>query len=186
MIEKLRNIIIENNTNSGRLFDIFIQFLILLSLVSFSIETLPNLNETTIKILNTFEIISVCIFTVEYFLRVLLTKKARTYLFSFYGIVDLMAILPFFLSSGIDLRSIRIFRLMRLFRILKLFKYSDALRRLSTAFKSIRSELVIFTVATLFLLYVSAVGIYYFENPAQPEEFKSIFHSLVRLSGMKR
>ena len=89
-----------------------------------------------------------------------------------------MAILPFFLSSGIDLRSIRIFRLMRLFRILKLFKYSDALRRLSTAFKSIRSELVIFTVATLFLLNVSAVGIYYFENPAQPEEFKSIFHSL--------
>ena len=111
-------------------------------------------------------------------LRVLLSPKPIKYLFSFYGIIDLLAILPFYISSGIDLRSIRIFRLLRLFRILKLFKYSNALDRVGDAFRSVKNELVIFTVATLFLLYVSAVGIYYFENSSQPDAFKSIFHSL--------
>ena len=58
MIEKLRNIVIENNTKNGRRFDLFTQALILLSLVSFSFETLPNLDEGTKELLNTFEIIS--------------------------------------------------------------------------------------------------------------------------------
>ena len=76
------------------------------------------------------------------------------------------------------MRSIRIFRLFRLFRIFKLLKYNSAIDRVSDAFSSIKKELVVFGVATLFLLYVAAVGIYYCENPAQPEKFKSVFHSL--------
>ena len=177
MINKLRKIIIYSDTKNGKRFDLFIQFLIVLSLISFSFETLPDLNDNTKKILRNFEITSVCIFSIEYLLRVLLSPKPIKYLFSFYGIVDLLAILPFYISSGIDLRSIRIFRLLRLFRILKLFKYSNALDRVGDAFRSVKNELVIFTVATL-LLYVSAVGIYYFENSSQPDAFKSIFHSL--------
>ena len=59
-----------------------------------------------------------------------------------------------------------------------LLKYNDAIDRVSLAFNSIKKELVVFAVATIFLLYVSAVGIYYCENPAQPEQFKSVFHSL--------
>ena len=91
----------------------------------------------------------------------------------------MLAILPFYIASGVDLRSIRVFRLFRLFRIFKLFKYNSAIDRLSEAFKSIKNgELIIFIVGTIFLLYVSAVGIYYFENPEQPEAFKSVFHSL--------
>ena len=178
MINKLRKIIIDSDTKNGKRFDLFIQFLIVLSLISFSFETLPDLNDNTKKILRNFEITSVCIFSIEYLLRVLLSPKPIKYLFSFYGIVDLLAILPFYISSGIDLRSIRIFRLLRLFRILKLFKYSNALDRVGDAFRSVKNELVIFTIATLFLLYVSAVGIYYFENSSQPDAFKSIFHSL--------
>ena len=178
MIEKLRNIVIENNTKNGRCFDLFIQALILLSLVSFSFETLPNLEEGTKQLFNAFEIISVCIFSVEYLLRVFLSKNPYKYIFSFFGIIDLLAILPFYLASGIDLRSIRIFRLFRLFRVFKLLKYNDALDRVSDAFASVKKELVVFGVATIFLLYVAAVGIYYCENPSQPEQFKSVFHSL--------
>ena len=178
MIKILQNIVIKSTTNQGRYFDLFIQFLIILSLISFSLETLPDLKKSTKDVLNVFEFISVIIFTIEYLLRVMLIKKPLVYIFSFFGIIDLFAILPFYLASGIDLRSIRIFRMFRLFRIFKLLKYNDAIDRVSLAFNSVKKELVVFAVATFFLLYVSAVGIFYFENPAQPEQFKSVFHSL--------
>lgn len=178
MIDKLRDIVFETNSKSGRYFDLFIQALILLSLVSFSLETLPDLEEGTKELLHTFEIISVCIFSIEYLLRVFLTNKSFKYIFSFFGIIDLLAILPFYLASGIDLRSVRVFRLFRLFRVFKLLQYNDAIDRVSDAFASVKKELVVFGVGTIFLLYVAAVGIYYCENPAQPELFKSVFHSL--------
>lgn len=89
-----------------------------------------------------------------------------------------MAILPFYISTGIDLRSIRVFRFFRLARSFKLFRYNKAIQRFSTAFIMIKEELILFLFATAFLLYFSAVGIYYFENPAQPEQFQSIFDSL--------
>lgn len=178
MKKKLYKIIIESDTRIGRFFDFFIQSLIILSLLSFSIETLPDIDHKYKSILNGFELFCVVIFSCEYILRFWLTKPRRSYLFSFYGIIDILAILPFYLTSGIDLRSIRIFRLFRLFRVLKLFKYNKAIHRITDAFKSIKNELIVFIVGTIFLLYVSAVGIYYFENPVQPEAFKSVFHSL--------
>src|SRR5690606_19969337 len=98
--------------------------------------------------------------------------------FSFFGIVDLLAILPFYLASGLDLRAIRIFRLLRLFRILKLFKYNSALKRFHRALLIVREELIIFGFVAMIMLYLSAVRIYYFENDAQPDQFKSVFHSL--------
>ena len=166
-----------SDTKIGRVFDVFIQVLILLSLVSFSIETLPNVGETTSRILNTFELLCVVIFSLEYLLRLLSTKSFK-YAFTFSGVIDLVAILPFYITSGVDLRSLRIFRLLRVFRAFKLLKYSNSLNRLLNAFSSIKNELIVFSVATAFLLYLSAVGIYYFENAAQPEKFKSVFHSL--------
>ena len=148
-----------------------------MSLLSF-FETLPNLNNKLKSILSGFELFCVIVFSIEYILRVWLTKSPRSYIFSFFGIIDLLAILPFYLVSGVDPRSIRVFRLFRLFRVFKLFKYNSAIDRLSEAFKSVINELIIFTVGTIFMIYVSAVGIYYFENPVQPEAFKSVFHSL--------
>ena len=92
--------------------------------------------------------------------------------------MDLLAILPFYLGLGVDLRSIRVVRLLRLFRLLKITRYSEAIQRLGEAFRVVREELILFGSVALVLLYVSAVGIYYFEKEAQPEEFASIFHSL--------
>ena len=174
----LYKIVIENNSKRGKYFDVFIQCLIILSLFSFSIETLPNLNSKLQLFLERFETFSVLVFSIEYVLRVFLTKPAWKYIFSFFGIIDFLAVLPFYLTTGVDLRSIRIFRLFRLFRIFKLFKYNTALDRINSAFSEIKNELIIFIIATIFLLYISAIGIYYFENPVQPEQFKSVFHSM--------
>ena len=171
-------LVIESDSKIGKGFDIFIQVLIIMSLISFSIETLPTLSTGVIKVLDMFELMTVTIFSVELILRLILSKPPLKYIISFYGIIDLLAVLPFYLSTGVDLRSVRIFRLFRLFRIFKLFKYNTAIDRLLSAFREIKKELFIFIVATLFLLYLSSVGIYYFENEAQPEQFKSIFHSM--------
>ena len=173
----LYNLVIDNNTRYGKIFDLVIQLLIILSLVTFSIETLPELDSGLIKCLNQFELVCVIVFSVEYILRLFLTPKFK-YVFSFFGIIDLLAILPFYIASGIDLRSVRVLRLLRLFRVFKLFKYNNAMDRITSAFIKIKSELVIFLVATFFLVYLASVGIYYFENTEQPEQFKSVFHSL--------
>jgi voltage-gated potassium channel len=174
---KLKQVIEESDTRAGRAFDLFIQFLIVVSLISFSIETLPGLSETTTRLLRLIEVVTVLLFTLEYLLRVTVADKKAHYILSFYGLVDLLAILPFYIASGIDLRSIRILRLLRMFRILKLMRFTKAIERFRLAFVSIREEIILFMITTSFLIYVSSIGIYYCEQSAQPEHFKSIFHS---------
>lgn len=177
-VQKLRQIIEEHDTREGRLFDLFIQSLIVLSICSFSVETLPDLSPEFRRILQGIEVITVAIFTIEYLLRIALAENRLRFIFSFFGIIDLCAILPFYIASGIDLRSLRAFRLLRLFRVLKVVRYNKAIRRLHKALSLVREELMMFFGISLLLLYLSAVGIYYFENEAQPEAFASIFHCL--------
>ncbi len=177
-MESLKNIIEKSDTKTGRIFDLFIQFLIIISLVSFSLETLPDIDVDKKKFLWNIEIITVILFSIEYLLRLFVAEKKGAFIFSFYGLIDLFAILPFYISTWIDLRSLRILRLFRLIRAFKFFRYSRALNHLKKAFVSIKEELILFLVAALFLIFLASVGIYYFENPAQPEQFKSIFHSM--------
>lgn len=178
MKKYLRSIVLESSTKFGRNFDLFIQFCIVLSLVSFSLETIKNLSENTIIILNWIELVTVTIFTAEYILRIWLSTHRFGYIFSFFGLIDLFAILPFYLSSGVDLRSIRVLRLMRLFRILKLANYSSAIQTFQRAYNHIKAELTVFGVFSILILYISSLGIYIFENEAQPEQFGSIFDAL--------
>jgi voltage-gated potassium channel len=174
----LKQVIEESDTPLGRGFDLFIQSLIILSLIAFSIETLPNLSDSVQYWLRGFEILSVLIFSAEYIVRVYVATPRSRYVFSFFGIVDIAAVLPFYIGTGVDLRSIRSFRLLRLFRIFKLVRYSAAVRRFHVALTIAKEEIVLFLGATLILLYLAAVGIYYFESDAQPEQFGSVFHSL--------
>jgi voltage-gated potassium channel len=141
-------------------------------------ETLPNLKPETQNVLWIINVVTIIIFTIEYVFRIIVSDKKLKFIFSFYGLIDLFAILPFYISFGIDLRSIRIFRMLRLFRMFKLVRYSSAIKRFAIAMKLIKQELVLFFAVTIMLLYMGGVGIYYFENSAQPEAFSSIFHSL--------
>lgn len=175
---KIARVVQRSDTTAGRVFDLFILSLVIFSIITFSIETLPNLSPTVKEALRVSEIIITLIFTIEYILRIATAPKKLGYVFSFYGLIDLAAILPFYLSLGVDLRSVRVFRIFRVFRILKLTKYSKALNRFRKALAFAKEEVILFGLTTLMLLYLSAVGIYYFEREAQPEHFQSVLHSL--------
>ncbi|MDA7705805.1 MAG: ion transporter [Flavobacteriaceae bacterium] len=175
--KQLWGILEDNTTKKGRYFDYFIQTLILLSLASFAIDTLPDLSIALRKSLHIFETISIIIFSVEYILRVYVSKHPFRYIFSFYGIIDLLSILPFYLSKFLDLRFLRAFRIFRVFRALKLIRYNKALNRFRLGFLIVREEIILFFLVTLVLIFITSAGIYFFENEAQPEVFKSVFHS---------
>jgi voltage-gated potassium channel len=177
-VESLKQIVERNDTKWGRVFDLAIQSLIVVSLVSFSIETLPNLSAIAKEWLRFIEIGTVAVFSIEYLLRLWVSDRKRGYAFSFFGIIDLLAILPFYLSIGIDLRSIRALRFLRLFRAFKVVRYSKAIQRFHRAFLIAKEEIVLFLCVAVLVLYFAAVGIYYFENEAQPEKFASVFHTL--------
>ncbi len=177
-IVSVRSIVNDTTGSLGRKFSFFIQFLIIVSLISFSFSTLPNLTARTKTILYYVEVFSIVIFTLEYLLRIISSENRLKFVFSFYGIIDLLAILPFYFSAGLDLRAIRAFRLLRLIRIFKLIRYSSAIDRFHRALIIVKEEMILFGFASVVLLYLSAVGIYYFESQAQPEQFKSVFHCL--------
>ena len=174
----MRRIVEDSDTNSGKTFDLIVQAMIVVSIISFSVETLPNLSEALKKNLRLIEIISVSIFTIEYLLRLWVAEIKKKFIFSFFGVIDILAILPFYFSTGLDLRSLRAFRLLRLIRILKLARYNKAMQRFHQAFIIAKEELALFLFAAMIILYLTGVGIYYFENPTQPDTFSSIFHSL--------
>lgn len=173
---KIRGIVEDNTSKKGKIFDNIIQFLILLSLVAFSIETLPNNSPEIIKFLYEFEVFCISIFSIEYLLRIIVSKKPFSYIFSFYGLIDFLAVIPYYLSS-IDLRFLRAFRIFRIFRAFKLIRYNKALNRFQIAYRIVKEELMLFMVVIVILLFIVSAGIYFFENQAQPEVFKSIFHS---------
>jgi voltage-gated potassium channel len=177
MKEKLRNFIDDSQHREGKIFHLFLQILIVLSLFTFALETVPNLNPEIKYALHCFEIACLVIFSIEYVLRIYSAKHPLKYVFSFLGLVDLISILPFYLGNTVDLRSLRIFRIFRIFRILKMVRYTKALNRFRVATRIVREEIVLFLILTLIFVFISSTGIYYFENEAQPEIFKSILHS---------
>ena len=174
----LKRMVEQSDTRAGRWFDAVVFVLIVVSLITFSIETLPNLPPPAAAMLYWIEFATVLLFTGEYLLRLAVADSRWRFVRSFFGVLDLVAILPFYLAAGVDLRAVRTFRLLRLIRILKLARYSDAVRRLRRAVGIVREELVLFLNVALILIFLSAVGIYYFEHDRQPEHFASVFHSL--------
>lgn len=152
--------------------------LIFYSMFCFSLETLPDIGSSTKSFLRASETVVVILFTIEYLIRVALSNKRLKFIFSFYGLIDLIAIMPFYLAFAVDLRTLRVARILRFIRILKLARYNSAIQRFTKALYFAKEELIIFTLASLVLLYLSSVGIYHFEHAAQPEVFRSIFDSL--------
>lgn len=177
-VRPIKQAIEDNSTKLGRAFELIVQALIVVSLIDFSIETLPDLSPTAQALLSGIEFVIVLFFTFEYGLRILTAENKLKFIFSPFGLIDLLSILPFYLSLGIDLRYIRALRLFRLFRVLKLVRYRNAIRRFQIALMIAREELVLYLMVTMLLLYFAAVGIYYCENAAQPKQFASVFHSL--------
>lgn len=158
---------------------VFIIFgLIIFSVISVGVETLPGLPNWLVRGLEIADLFVVAVFSVEFVLRILTAPQKLRYIFSFWGFVDLIAILPFYLSLGLDLRSLRALRILRMFRLLKLVRYSNAADRIGASFRMVREELVVFGLTSFLTLYFCAIGIYYFEHEVQPDKFSSVFDSM--------
>ncbi|MEE0675090.1 MAG: ion transporter [Ruminococcus sp.] len=174
---------------ASKIVDLIIIVLIVANTVIVIAETF-DLPEGVSKAMGIFEGISVIIFTVEYLLRVWTSDllrpemnplKARLkYVFSFMAIVDLVAILPFYLPLvfPIDLRIIRIMRVVRLFRIFKINRYTNALRIIALVFKNKSAQLVSSVFVVGLLLVIASVLMYNIEAEAQPDAFSNAFETM--------
>ncbi len=174
----------------GRLVDISILTLVLLNIVAVVLESVGTVYSHYRAWFDNFELISVAIFTVEYGLRLWANGALRydgrmglrngsvRYALSFHGIVDLVAILPFYLQvlfPGLDLRVLRILRLMRVF---KLSHYSTALEDLFSAIWQERRSFAAASYLLLLALVLTSSIMFYAENEYQPEKFSSIPHAM--------
>lgn len=176
---RLKRMVEDTDTWQGRVFDHVVKGLIVFSVVSYAIETLPDLSPRMQYLLYILETAVIIIFTVEYALRIYVADKRLAYIFSPLGIIDLLAILPFYiLLGGADSRAVRAMRLLRIARTLKLFRYNQAADRLLRAVVIAKEEIVLFFSLTAISLYLAASGIHFFESEVQPDKFGSIFHGL--------
>lgn len=169
--------------------DYFITTLIILNVIAVMLETFEEINNKYNLLFFYFELVSVIIFTLEYIVRIWISdlryptyskfKSRLKYIFSPMGIIDLFAILPFYLPFLIvfDGRMARILRLFRLFRIFKLSHYNKALTLLINVFAEKKQELIV-TIVTIFILLIfSSALMYELEHDLQPEQFPNIFAS---------
>ena len=173
----------------SRIFDIFIIFMIILTLVTVIAETfdIPSFLQ---DIFNKFEIVSIFVFTAEYILRVwtadllhpeLSPLRARLkYITSFMAIIDLLAILPFYLPFfiKIDLRALRALRVIRLLRVFKINRYTSALSTIAQVFKNKASQLVSSMLVVGLLMIIASILMYNIESAAQPDKFANAFDAL--------
>ena len=172
------------------LFDYFIIVLIIFNVVAIALDTLTGLPTEFQKFLKIFEIVSIVIFTIEYLMRLYVSdithpaknriSSALKFMASPFGIIDLLAILPFYIPFiiKVDLRFLRILRLIRFFRVFKISRYNSTLKLINSVLKEKKAEIgMTFFIAFLFLL-VSGFIMYSLENPVQPDKFPNFFASL--------
>ena len=161
---------IANSLNGGWL-QIFIQTVIALSCIVFTLETMPELVAHQ-ALFDGIDRVFTIIFIIELIVRILVVPKPLKYLTSFFGVVDLLAVLPSLV--GINSKGLRIVRLIRIIKLLRNERANRAIARLNKAVQEVRNELAVFSFIAFLVLYLAAVGIYYCENAAQPEVFSSI------------
>ena len=148
--------------------------LVLYSTVCIGLETTQNLPAGLITFLSISEKVILVFFVIEYVYRWKLSEDRPRFVWSFYSIIDLVAIVPSLIIPALDMRSLRLIRLLRIARLAKLLKYQSAIGRLVSAFKDSREELIIWTLGSSIIVYLAALGIYHAEHGAQPEIFRSI------------
>ena len=166
--QKVYEIVFEAETPAGRVFDITLISLILLSVLAVFLESVRGIREVFGPELYAAEWAFTILFTVEYLLRLVSVKRPLRYVFSFYGIVDLLAILPTYVSLFLPgtqyLLVIRILRLLRIFRVLKLTSYITEGRVISTALRASRQKITVFLVAILTIVTVVGSLMYVVEG----------------------
>ena len=166
--KKLYIIIFEADTPAGKAFDIGLLVAILLSIMAVMLESVPSLEAQYGKIFRVSEWIFTVAFSIEYLIRIISADRPRRYIFSFYGVIDFLAILPTYLSLFLlgtqYLLVIRALRLLRVFRILKLGRFVGEGEQLRRALKAGRHKIIVFLGTVLSLVMILGTIMYLIEG----------------------
>lgn len=180
--EKIHEVIFEADTPTGKLFDIFLIVAILASVLVVMLESVQSIHDHYDLLFDVLEWVFTIFFTIEYILRLYAVYKPLKYALSFYGLVDLLSILPSYLSlifvGSESLMVIRALRLMRIFRIFKLGKYSREGRRITSAMRASSRRIFVFLMFVLLLVTIFGSVMYLIEGSYPDSNFDSIPRSI--------
>lgn len=175
---KLYEVIFEARTFEGRIFDLLLLVTIIMSVLVIMLESVESMREEHGALLITLEWIFTGIFTIEYALRIYCVGKPKKYIFSFFGVIDLIAIIPtyltLFIAIGPGLNTIRILRFIRIYNILKLGEFTDSGNIILTALYQSRHKIVVFLTALLTLVIFLGGLVYFVESTHENSQFTSI------------
>lgn len=180
--EKLNTIIFGSDTPAGKIFDLILFATILLSVAIIILESMNFFPPSMRTVLRVLEWIFTAIFTFEYLARIYCMDQPSTYIFSFWGAIDLLATLPsylgIFFAGAQALLAIRIFRLLRIFRIFKLFSFLNEGNLLLQSLKQSSRKIVIFFLFAVILVVSIGTIMYIVENGKNPDGFEDIPNSI--------
>jgi voltage-gated potassium channel len=167
---RMHEVIFESETPQGRLFDKVIVTAILVSVAVVIADSVPALNQRYRHVFNVLEWFFTFLFTVEYLARLASVKRQLKYALSFFGIVDLLSVLPtylaFFFPAVHALIDVRILRLLRIFRIFKLTDYVSEYQMLGEALAASRRKILVFLSAVMMVVLILGTLLYVVEGPA--------------------
>jgi len=186
--QKVYIIIYGVNTPAGKAFDIALLVAIMLSVFTIMLETVSGIDLIFHRELRMLEWTFMVLFGLEYAMRIFVSKNPWRYIFSFYGIIDLLSILPMFFSiflSGSHIfTSLRILRLLRVFRVLKLMDFMQESSRLKVALLASRAKVLVFLYTVMVLSVLIGTLMYYIEGPENGFTSipRSVFYTIVTLT----
>lgn len=186
--ERLHEIIYEADTYEGKLFDVILFVAIIASILFVMLESVESFDAKYHDILNAGEWVITILFSIEYILRIISIKKPTKYIFSFFGIIDLLSTIPkylsFFIVGSQSLIALRALRLLRVFRILKLARYIGASNRLMLALKASRAKIAVFLFFVLIVCVILGTVMYMVEGAENgfTNIPKSIYWAIVTLT----
>lgn len=166
--KRIHEVIFEADTPSGKVFDVGLMIAIVASIVAVMLESVQSIDAEYHDALWAFELCITIVFSVEYVLRIVSVDKASRYIFSFYGVVDLLSIVPFYVSLAFpgaqSLLVIRALRLLRVFRVLKLGHFLDEATVLGKALAASRRKVMVFLGVVLTVVVIMGAAMYVIEG----------------------
>ncbi len=176
--ETLRRIIFEADTPAGRAFDIILLWAIGISVLAVMLESVQSVNARYGSYLRAVEWFFTILFTIEYFVRIAVVLRPKKYIFSFFGIVDLLAFIPTYLTlffTGTQaIAVIRIVRVLRVFRILKMLRHLGEANVILSALAASRAKITVFILGVFAIAVIMGSIVYIFEKPVADSTFTSI------------
>ena len=190
--QKIWCIVFEAETRAGKIFDIALLWLIIASVLVVMLETVDGIATQYSVFLGVLEWVFTILFTIEYGLRLWLSRKPLRYAFSFFGIVDLLSCLPTYLTllpvfggGGAALRVVRVLRLLRMFRVLKMVNHVRGANVILRGLRNSRAKITVFFTAVFILAIIMGTLMYIVER-GENEKFSSIpisiYYSIVSIS----